>query len=75
MVLEVSLLHNTVVNNLTLDNLLLDAVVDADAYAPSLRDMVDSGMWHVVGESPWRKPADLSGNVAAYQFVTYQKAR
>ena len=54
---------------------LLDAVVDADAYAPSLRDMVDSGMWHVVGESPWRKPADLSGNVAAYQFVTYQKAR
>ena len=28
MVLEVSLLHNTVVNNLTLDNLLLDAVVE-----------------------------------------------
>ena len=29
MVVELSLLHNTVVNNLTLDNLLLDAVVDA----------------------------------------------
>lgn len=28
MVVELSLLHNTVVNNLTLNNLLLDAVVD-----------------------------------------------
>lgn len=28
MVVELSLLHNTVVNDLTLNNLLLDAVVD-----------------------------------------------
>lgn len=52
---------------------LLDAAVDADAYAPGLRGLVQAGLWQVAEETAWLSPAK-PGDIASYRFVTYRKA-
>ncbi|MBT1160428.1 MULTISPECIES: dihydrofolate reductase [Bifidobacterium] len=54
---------------------LLKAKVDADTYAPDVRDLVDLGLWRVADESHWMKPAKHEDGIEAYRFVTYEKTR
>ncbi|KAB8288043.1 diacylglycerol kinase [Bifidobacterium ramosum] len=51
---------------------LLKTQVDADTYAPDIRDLVDAGLWTITDESHWLKPAKSEG-IKAYRFVTFEK--
>ncbi|MBW3093665.1 dihydrofolate reductase [Bifidobacterium sp. 82T10] len=57
---------------------IIDAKVDADVYAPDIRDLVDADLWHIADEGHWLKPeraeAKASG-IRAYRFVTFEKTR
>ena len=54
---------------------LVDATVDADAYAPDMQALVDSGEWKVADRSPWMSAASADSGVAGYRFVTYVRER
>lgn len=54
---------------------VLKATVDADTYAPDVRDLVDLGLWHVAEKGHWTKPAKAGSGIDAYRFMVYEKTR
>jgi dihydrofolate reductase len=51
----------------------IDAQVDADAYAPDMDALVQTGQWHVSEKSEWRTPKKVEGSVRRYRFLTLEK--
>ena len=54
---------------------LLRAQVDADVYAPDMAALVDAELWRITDKSPWQVPEDAESGIAAYRYVTFEKAR
>lgn len=51
----------------------IGARVDADAYAPDIMAMVNSGAWSVAEETEWRNTVKGSDFITGYRFMTFVK--
>lgn len=50
----------------------IDAVCDADTFAPDMEALVRSGQWAVAGRTGWMKPAK-DQRIRRYRFVNYER--
>ncbi len=50
----------------------IDAQVNADAYMPSLKQLLDSGRWRTVESSDWLKPKHPENGIRQYRFLTLE---
>ncbi|MBM6699801.1 dihydrofolate reductase [Bifidobacterium pullorum subsp. saeculare] len=53
----------------------IQATVDADAYAPDIAALAESGEWSVADRTPWQTPATADSGISGYRFVTYVRNR